>query len=615
MNQENSLTFITSIINVYTPFENKDIYWQLEKFRIIAKTGIQLCVYICPQYLYIFTEIIRDYPNIKIMKVISLQETQVVQQYNQLQSITLQTITLPDNRNEKKDTVEFILIGHSNIELMQDAIQQNPYKSTHFAWIDCDIAELFKDTVKSQEFLKTLAIRTLNPSFITLPGCWPKITPQTEILNNICWRFCGGFIIGDKDSILELHNLYQLHFRGFMENSKKLVWPVNFWAWLELEKGWNPIWFHSGHDDSIIRISASLCSIRILGMASSKEIKYDYPVIDGYYPASAAYIQVNAPADTTANASTIHLLNTRYVNYRLTPQGQYIINDPAGKIISKNICCELDEDFWPKYYKEMQDPQDLPIYNSSKFQGLEDIRLFLDESTSQPQFIASTICYSPGGRSRMVIGNYDVDKLTYTECRVLEPPDKNSWCEKNWTTVTGGQSPLLCIAKTNPPLCNVKANLIENNNEKGGSYKGGKAPLYLYGWSPQQIGNINPETNQLEIHTTHPVTAPYFERVRGSTQFIDYISPNDQTMNGKYLVGVVHFSEETVPRNYFHILVLLEKETLKLVKYSETFYFDKVGIEFCIGFTSKENRYYFWISKFDRDPALVSISMDSIVWI
>ena len=71
-------------------------------------------------------------------------------------------------------------------------------------------------------------------------------------------------------------------------------------------------------------------------------------------------------------------------------------------------------------------------------------------------------------------------------------------------------------------------------------------------------------------------------------------------MNG--WVGVVHFSEELHPRQYFHRLVLLDKHSFEPLKYTDPFYFCHLGVEFCIGFTKKEEDYVFWISQLDRDP-------------
>ena len=139
-------------------------------------------------------------------------------------------------------------------------------------------------------------------------------------------------------------------------------------------------------------------------------------------------------------------------------------------------------------------------------------------------------------------------------------------------------------------------------------------PTTHYGWFPQQIGSINPQTMQLEIHTVREITAPYFSSVRGSSEFVyaQHLVESTTNVLTDVLVGVVHFSEEYHPRHYFHILVMLEPETLKLLKYSEIFYFDKIGIEFCIGFTIREGKYHFWISKHDRDPTLVVCSVDNL---
>ena len=79
------------------------------------------------------------------------------------------------------------------------------------------------------------------------------------------------------------------------------------------------------------------------------------------------------------------------------------------------------------------------------------------------------------------------------------------------------------------------------------------------------------------------------------------------------LLGVVHFSEDHSPRHYYHILVLLDKETLRPLKYSNNFCFKNLGVEFCIGFTDElEDEYVFWISQMDRDPITVFIQKSEL---
>ena len=85
----------------------------------------------------------------------------------------------------------------------------------------------------------------------------------------------------------------------------------------------------------------------------------------------------------------------------------------------------------------------------------------------------------------------------------------------------------------------------------------------------------------------------------------------------EYVIGLVHFSEEHSPRHYYHLLVLLEKQTLKPVRYSKIFYFERLSIEFCIGMGIRNEAsvgysYLFWISRFDRDPICIEVKMEAL---
>ena len=93
-----------------------------------------------------------------------------------------------------------------------------------------------------------------------------------------------------------------------------------------------------------------------------------------------------------------------------------------------------------------------------------------------------------------------------------------------------------------------------------------------------------------------------FQHMKGSSPFIDF-GPDE-------LVGVVHFSEDTKPRSYFHMMVVLDKHSLRPLPYIKPFVFEAVGIEFCIGFRIHNGNYEFWISRMDREPVLIRICCD-----
>jgi hypothetical protein len=236
-----------------------------------------------------------------------------------------------------------------------------------------------------------------------------------------------------------------------------------------------------------------------------------------------------------------------------------------GIIRTKNILSELnDNDLSPKNFGEIENNVGIESFSNRYTEGIEDIRLFENKMDGTIEFIGSTLQYSPSGKIRMIHGTYDIDTHQCINGKIIQPPTDTN-CEKNWIP-------------------------IHDSNQK---------VWFIYKWHPMEIG-ILVET-RLEIQKTYDTSNVVFGKIRGSSCFIeDCIEGIDG------YVGLVHFSEELYPRQYFHRLVLLEKDTFKPLKYTDPFYFDYLGVEFCIGFTKKELNYVFWVSKLDRDAYSLS---------
>jgi len=566
ISMKSSVTFVTSFFYIYEKDydEKKSALWRVDRFREIAETGIQICIYTCPVYEQHVKNLAAEFPeNVRWMKTMELNDTMIAK------SLTDNKL-LPAQRNENKDTVEYMILINSKTEFMADSIERNPWNSTHFAWIDFSISYVFQEKDKTLILLRSLAKRTYQSSCFIIPGCWPKFNNEyiSHITDTIFWRFCGGFFLGDAASVLHFHQLYVQHFRDFVFKYNKLVWEVNFWAWLESTCDWQPSWYLGDHNDSILCIPPEFFSQVLLG-AGAKHYQYGYKDIDGYYPSSAAYVYWKGQ----------YTLNTRYTNYWLNPEGYYVYLDGTNVIRTKNVyselCFEEDADgelvLVPEHYYQMVENISLPKHDKHS-RNVEDMRLYVNNH--KIKFIGTTVGYHHTGGNRMIVGEYDTHHLQYTEEYIVEPP-QDTWCEKNWI-----------------PLV----------NREGEEY-------FIYRWEPFEIGKIvlDTETNQhrLNIVKTYDDTkyVPFFHKMRGSTTFVE-------TTEG--LVGVVHFSEETQPRHYFHMLVLLDKYTFQPLKYSEPFVFEKVAIEFCTGFDIRSGKYWFWISRFDRDPLMVYLETTKI---
>jgi hypothetical protein len=572
--QSPCVTFVTSYIDIYdTPFANKTHEWRFNKFRDIASTGIQLCVYVSPQCEDLLREYAAEYPNIKVMRTTRIDDLWTHQICHDI------SFSLPANRNDHKDNANYMWLMHSKIEFLNDAIATNPWGSTHFAWIDFNVSHVFKNMGASQDYLRVLGGRHFADRFLVIPGCYPRLEVERveSIMDNIHWRFCGGFFMGDRQSIADFYALYLEHYPSFLREHGKLVWEVNFWAWLEAVHDWRPTWYAADHDDRIIQIPPDVFSRRLLDFAGARGLTYDYPKIEHYEPTSASYMEYKGR----------HWLNTRYVSYWLTPECGYVYPDGTGVIKNINMLSELDPVTWlPISHKVMDESTaglaEYPAAGNFMSKGLEDMRIYV--LGEEAYFIATSVNYSPCGRNRMVTGRYHVEDATYSDCGVIESIDPNSWCEKNWIPLIPWNRP---------------------------------DALFAYRWSPMEIGHVRytdpagQPNRYLEIVLSYQVTAPLFGRVRGSSTF---------TKTEEGWIGVVHFSEEGSPRHYYHMVVLLDSLTYRPVRYSQVFHFDVVGIEFCIGFTigagagsgDSVDDYVFWISRFDRDPMCIVVPRVSL---
>jgi hypothetical protein len=254
----------------------------------------------------------------------------------------------------------------------------------------------------------------------------------------------------------------------------------------------------------------------------------------------------------------------------LTDTGSYVFSDPSGVVITRNVVCELDADWMPVNFAEMADPthEELAWQRQCSYVGLEDIRLFERAADGEIGCVATTIAHSPTDQSRIATGRYDVAARRIRDCVVLSPPEGASGWEKNWAPLPGGED-------------------------------------MIYRWNPMEIGHV--ADGGLCITKRYNVVSHVLKHTRGSTTF------TPRPTNPRELVGLVHFSEENAPRQYYHMLVVLNATTYRPLRRSEAFYFTEIGVEFCIGMVvsegaeSGEETYRFWISRWDRAPAMVEV--------
>lgn len=210
------LTYVTA----FYPIRPGDY---IEEFKKLVSTGVPILV---------FSESdIGQYPNV----------TQIRAPL-ELSWVSKNTI-LPTNRNHEKDTPEFMCLMLMKLWCMKEALKYTD--SPYLAWIDFRVFHVVRNTERVQDKLKSLTRADLSRlTKIASPGCWQPI-PRFDILDSICWRFCGGFLIGPRDAFGPAYKRQTEIVKKFLPH---LTWEVNYWSLMEEHFDW----YWADHNDSLI---------------------------------------------------------------------------------------------------------------------------------------------------------------------------------------------------------------------------------------------------------------------------------------------------------------------------------------------------------------------------
>ncbi len=262
-------------------------------------------------------------------------------------------------------------------------------------------------------------------------------------------------------------------------------------------------------------------------------------------------------------------LNVRYVNYRIQPNGGYLMSvdgviNGDNPVLTENYTCLMDANMNIISSLERMVMKDEPRTVNARIRGLEDVRIWRPSAESDElRYIATTSDHSYDGHIRQHTGIYNVASHTYEKNASLKPPMPTD-CEKNWIP-----------------------------------YKGDS---FIYSWCPFRIGSL--KDNQLVIET-HQETPRFLTHMRGSSTLCE---------EDGFWYGITHCVIYQQPRKYYHMVVKIDGATNKLVGYTDPFFFCNNAIEYCLGFLKKGNCYNAIVSQNDRHPILVSFEEKDLRW-
>jgi glycosyltransferase involved in cell wall biosynthesis len=224
---------------------------------------------------------------------------------------------------------------------------------------------------------------------------------------------------------------------------------------------------------------------------------FEFQPIGDFIPTSTSFCKIDKG----------YIVNVRYVNYRIQPDGTYMMVENGhmnntNAVRTENYECRMDSNFMI-----ISPLQKMNIIENSLhatyIKGLEDVRLF--SNGSEMRYIATTLEYSYNGKIRQHTGKYSVGSHQFEDNCSLRPPEETE-CEKNWI-----------------PYKNTKI---------------------IYKWHPFQIGSVS-DSNKLVIESSQD-TPLFFRHMRGSSTFVE---------EGGFMWGLTHCVIYEQPRKYYHMVI------------------------------------------------------------
>ena len=252
-------------------------------------------------------------------------------------------------------------------------------------------------------------------------------------------------------------------------------------------------------------------------------------------------------------------LCVRAVSYKIEANGAYTLRN--GVVETRNF-----ESSWCPWRKQWFGWKELHLdercaarwRRDDYILGLEDVRLCGNT------FTATTRQFSYCARNRIVHGSFSDMKFA-----PVRPPAETV-CEKNWL-----------------PLGDTRV---------------------IYGWHPLTIGAIKHTNEVADLIVEKTIDTPaWFRHLRGSTPPFKV---------GEELWVLTHIVSPHAPRNYLHLWVALDAETLEPLAHTPPFYLHHLGIEYCLGAQPwppvEPSTIHLFLSVWDRESWFMELSIEAI---
>ena len=243
-----------------------------------------------------------------------------------------------------------------------------------------------------------------------------------------------------------------------------------------------------------------------------------------------------------------YLMNVRYVNYTIgRKNGSYDLRPGISSYTSINKALWLDRNLQVTRSHWF----DTVNNTHSIWHGVEDVRI--SQNKNQLRYTGVVYKCIPNERNSIGYGIYDLS-ANYLDGNTAYCSPQGRDCEKNWLQISEDR--------------------------------------FVYSWNPLTI--INTKGNTIHMDSTIP---KFFKMLRGSACYVDE----------KDIWFLCHIVDYSVPREYYHCIVVLNKETYAVNRYTNLFKIHGDSIEYSLGLIVEPARILISFSQWDSTSTVLSI--------
>ena len=253
------------------------------------------------------------------------------------------------------------------------------------------------------------------------------------------------------------------------------------------------------------------------------------------------------------------LICVRYVNYKISDDGQYI---NSNNITSVNVIATIDVSS-SKWKMKKQAILDYDKSYDGHYVGIEDVRVLRRMDKNNVSFSYSSNRCNQIGQMRVEHGMIDDNLTSCKSSHFLSKYDERN-IEKNWVLFDDGSTGEKCV----------------------------------YEWFPLNIGNIN-DCGNYETLVIDKNVPSFFKSLRGSTNGVII---DDEIW---FICHLVSYEER---RYYYHIMVVLDKETYRLKSYTPLWTFEKQKVEYTLGMIYQNHNFFIGYSTMDNTTKYTTMS-------